>query len=532
MTAMRRAVSKNEQFSPINESRQRDGLVLGGGMRISVQAMKKGGEQTGRARALFYSSAFALSCCLLLGGGASNTYLTNALLQILTLPSLLLALWCLRWRELQSPSRFALWLILAAFLSVALQLIPWPPAVWSSLPFHEKVRAARDALGTTGQWAPISVTPDATLVGVLTLLPPLTIFVSVISLSARERRLLTLIPLAFGCVNAFIGLLQVAQGQESPLYFYGHSGADASVGLFTNRNHEAALLYSVSPFAAAWISAIAPEISIRRGSQSSTFAIIKLLGASITVFILVVATLMTRSRAGVILVMVAISGSLALQRWRNFSGDRMRAAGLYASVAFLAVVLGLQYGLYSILTRFEADPYADARVSLARITALAAFAAAPLGTGIGSFVPIYASIERREDLLPDRYANHAHNDFLEIALETGLPGLALIFGFGTWFVFCARDIWRGALPGIDVLMARAATLSIGMLLTHELVDYALRTDAILGFFAFSCSFLASSAEVPGAPLHPYPADRDDQRLGKALPLPTTARPSNVSRCHF
>jgi O-antigen ligase len=448
------------------------------------------GIETRRASALFYSSAFALACSLLLGGGAANVYFTNAVLQILTAPCLILALWRLRWNTVQPSAKTALLMVATAVLLVVLQLTPTPPAIWTNLPFREKALAARTAIGVATQWAPISLTPEATIIGALALLPPLAIFLGVFGLSGRERRLLTLIPLAFGFINAFVGLLQLSQGEDSPLYFYSYSNTRESVGLFANRNHEAALLYSLTPFAAAWIGAIAPALSIRgRRQKYDTTAIIKFLAAGVTVFVLIVATLMAQSRAGVILLMASLAGSLALQPWRNLAGDRTRAGGIFAIVAILAMMLGLQFGLYKILTRFEAEPFADARVTFARVTAQVALAAAPLGTGLGSFVPIYASTERPEDLVADRYANHAHNDFLEFALETGVPGVALICGFLAWFVFRARDIWRAGAPGADLLMARAATLSIGLLLAHELVDYALRTEALLGFFAFACALL-------------------------------------------
>lgn len=450
-----------------------------------------GAVRIGRVSALSYSSAFALGIGLLLGGGAANVYLTNSMIQVLTLPTLLLALLQLDWRTMQPTAKLALWLIAAAALLVVVQLIPLPPSIWTSLPFREKAVTGLGTIEAAIRWAPMSVTPEATLIGALTLLPPLAVFLSVVSLSAPERLLLTLVPLAFGIANAFVGLLQLSQGHDSP------GGAIESVGLFNNRNHEAALLYSLIPFAAAWIGALTPSLSLRDNKYDS-HAVIKLLAAGVAVFALIVATLMARSRAGVILLMIALAGSMALQPWRSISGDRTRAGGIFALLAVLALMLGLQYGLYRTFARFEDDPFADARVTLARVTAKAALSAAPLGTGIGSFVPIYASIERLEDLVPDRYANHAHNDFLEFALETGAPGVSLIFCFGAWFLHRSRDVWRRFGPDANLLMARAATVSIGLLMAHELVDYALRTDAILVFFAFASALLVPPPRRAGA----------------------------------
>jgi hypothetical protein len=44
-------------------------------------------------------------------------------------------------------------------------------------------------------------------------------------------------------------------------------------------------------------------------------------------------------------------------------------------------------------------------------------------------------------------------------------------------------------------MARAATISVGLLIAHALVDYALRTDALLAFFAFANALLVPPLEL-------------------------------------
>jgi O-antigen ligase len=325
--------------------------------------------------------------------------------------------------------------------------------------------------------------------------------------------MLTLIALAFGFINAFLGLLQLSQGPESALYFYRYGGTDDSVGLFANRNHEAALLYSLTPLAAAWIGGLAPAVSIRsRRGRLNTTALVKLLAAGVTAFVLVVAVLMTRSRAGVILLMLALVGGLSLQPWRQLRTGKSRAGGVYMIVTVLAMVLGLQYGIYKIAMRFEEDPFGDARIAIGEATAKAAVHALPFGTGLGSFLRLYASIERPSDLLPDRFINFAHNDPLQFALEAGLPGVALILGFFFWYFSRLQAVWRsgdaglgdagqgarGVLPPdasvIDTLIARAASISLALLALHSFVDYPLRTTALMSLFAFFCAMLVPPAE--------------------------------------
>lgn len=490
---------------------------------------------------LFFLCAWAMACSLLLGGGASNIYLTNALLQILTLPTLYAALWRLGEHGPPATARPILYMIGAAVLLVVLQLVPLPPALWSGLPFRDRAVSALTALGDSKMWAPLSLSPELTITGALTALPPLSLFLGVISLNLRERRLLTLIALAFGVINAFIGLAQLSQGAESALYFYKFAGVGDSSGLFANRNHEAALLYSLTPFVAAWLGALAPALSNRDHSgKPDSLALINLAIAGVTAFVLIVATLMTRSRAGVILLMCALLGGLFLQPWRKLGQEKNLAGGVFIIVAILALIFGAQYGLYRIMMRFEEDPFADARVAIWQATAKAMLKALPFGTGLGSFPSVYASIERPADLLPNVFVNAAHNDLLQIMLETGAPGVALILGFCVWFLYRCRSSWRGHHASgqgprrsgsdssdpaiIDLLAPRAATLSIALLFAHSLVEFPLRTNALLGLFAFCCGLLnpprynaliimAHEAARKGAAVRDWNTGADDQVAG-------------------
>ena len=49
-----------------------------------------------------------------------------------------------------------------------------------------------------------------------------------------------------------MGLLQIAQGQQSDLRFFEITNPEDAVGFFANRNHFAALLYCLIPFVVAW----------------------------------------------------------------------------------------------------------------------------------------------------------------------------------------------------------------------------------------------------------------------------------------
>ncbi len=74
------------------------------------------------------------------------------------------------------------------------------------------------------------------------------------------------------------------------------------------------------------------------------------------------------------------------------------------------------------------------------------------------------------------WVNHAHNDYLELLLETGLPGLLLMLAFLGWFVFQTTRVWRSPFAS---LFAKAATIAAAAILVHSIVDYPLRTAGIV-----------------------------------------------------
>ena len=191
--------------------------------------------------------------CLLLGGGTGPGFLSDAVLQLLAVPLLLLALW--RLCELPSAARTIRWPLafcLAVVSVPLLQLIPLPPRIWTALPNREPMVEAFALVGRELPWMPISVSPRATWLSALSLLPALCVFLSTAQLGYRERRATSLLVLAVAILSVFVGLNQLAQGPNSPLRFFEFTNLTEAVGFFANRNHFAALLYTMTVFAAAW----------------------------------------------------------------------------------------------------------------------------------------------------------------------------------------------------------------------------------------------------------------------------------------
>jgi O-antigen ligase len=486
-------------------------------------------------RVFFGLCALMIVSALLLGGGTRTGFLSDALLQLLAVPLVLLCLW--RLADFKPDKRP--WGIMAFCLAIVsvplLQLVPLPPSIWTVLPNRESVAEVFALLGRELPWRPISVSPHATWLSVLSLLVPLAIFLGTFLLDYCQRRLLSLIVIAVGVLSVFIGLTQVAAGPNSWLRFFAFTNTSEAVGFFANRNHFAALLYAVTMFAAVWAvdAALSAGPEQERGRYAPA-SIVPLIAGFTVLVMLVAAQAMARSRAGLGLTIFALLGAYAITIADRRSTSGMTPTKLLIGATALAVIFAAQFALYRIMERFAIDPLKDARLPFARTTMEAAQAYMPFGSGMGTFVPVYAMFEKPQDVLANTYANRAHNDILELWLEAGVFGLALMGVFAIWFIERSWEIWRRAPQGlreIDLSLARAATIVVALLIAHSFVDYPLRTGAMMAMMAFACALMLKpplgAKSTVGEEAQSGREVRRSKRPGRKISAvpPATPRPS-------
>jgi len=483
-----------------------------------------------RTSVLFWLASCVLIASLVLGGGTRGGFLSDTVLQLIAIPLLLVVLWrapeLLSAKQTRAPFLFAL--ALAAI--PLLQLVPLPPEVWTALPNREFTVESNALIGREHAWMPISMSPNATWVSALSLMPPISLFLAMLLLSYGERRHLSLLLLVVGVPAVFIGLTQVAQGPASALRFFAVTHPHDATGFFASRNHFAAFLYSLTLFAAAWTVDVSFAAGGRPAFKKYTAPSSALIIAAFAgLVVLVAAQAMARSRAGLALTIAALVGAFALALSDRRSAAKATPAKLLLGVTMLAVMFAVQFTLFRVLERFTEDPLANSRISFARTTIEAAKAYFPIGSGVGTFVPVYTTFERPADAFVHFYVNHAHNDFLEMWLESGVAGLVLLGLFLFWLVRRSAEIWRRPLPDgreIDRMLAKAAMVVIALLLAHSLVDYPLRTGAMMAIFAFACALLIKPS--PYAAVAPEGATTrkgmKPPREAQLLPLGTPSGP--------
>lgn len=371
-----------------------------------------------------------------------------------------------------------------AFAFPLLQLISLPFSLWSEIPGHQFAVASFDAAGLHPSRMPITLSPAATLGSFLAMLPAFALFLATLTLPTEERRKLVAVLLGLGLGSVVLGLAQISQGPGSSLYFLKDANFNSAVGLFANRNHFAALLFCCMPFVTAW------TIWLVRSGTINGFA--AALGCIFIYGVLVLGLAVAGSRAGIILAMLAMLSAalLAWERSPSKSSGMASKAVIYGGVIGMIVII--EFGLIGILRFVEQDVIDLKRLEIARTSLTIAADMAPLGSGLGTFVPVYGMYETPQTLGAG-LVNYAHNDWLQLWLEGGVGAVVLLGLFVLWYFARTFHAWRRGGNDIDDLLRRAASLVVALLLIHSFVDYPLRSTALMCVFALACGLMSSTA---------------------------------------
>lgn len=420
-----------------------------------------------------------LILCLTLGGSAQGIW-QNMVLQLLALGILL---WALLSRTPEEPTAASKPLVVGIWLGLALvvvQLIPLPPGVWSILPGRKLISNGFEAQGYSLPWLPLSLTPYETVAVALAALPAVAVVVAMLRLQQRDSWLAAAL-LVGAFAGVLLGAMQVTgpPQPESPWYLYPITN-DGAVGFFANRNHMGTLLLVSIPFAVAIVAAGSSGKRLR-GDDS---AMLGFGGAALLV--LLVGIGLNHSLAAVgLAIPVVIASSLLLPTRATV---RRLAVGV-SGAALLGGLLFLTQSPVGAELRGADITSIQSRSDIWSSTTNIIAGTFPAGTGLGSFHSVYALWENAS-AVETTYVNHAHNDYLQVVLETGAAGLLLVLIFLSWWTVHVIRVWQST---VSSHFARAATIASGALLAHSLVDYPLRTAALSAVFGMTVGLMAQPA---------------------------------------
>lgn len=391
-------------------------------------------------------------------------------------------------------------LLAAAVGLVLLHLVPLPPGLWQALPGRGPVTDAVLATGGAQPWRPLTMTPGATRNAVASLVVPVATLILLTGLRRTDRAYLPSFLVIMVSVAALVGLAQFSgAGFGNPLI---NDSANQVSGNFANRNHLALFLALGCALVPVWAFLPGERIGWR-----GPVAFMLLLLFALTI-------LATGSRAGLLLGVIGIASGLILSRHGLQAmlrqGPRWLLpafiAGIVATIA-LFVLLSLAADRAVAIDRVLAlDPGTDMRRRGLPTVLSMIRTYFPVGSGIGGFEPIFRMHEPFA-LLKLTYFNHAHNDFLEVALDAGVAGICLLVAGMGWWLVASIAAWR-RLSAAEAMLPRLGSAMLLMIAVASLFDYPARTPMMMAMLVIAAWWLGDGTRRPMSPALP----RKDQHL--------------------
>lgn len=383
------------------------------------------------------------------------------------------------------PLLFVLW--------IGLQLVPLPQELLAVVsPAH---RLTQDWLGSVANgsaWGTLSIYPYATLLGLFKILAYLGVFLLAVHLfdSGRRKSSLALALILLGCFEAAYGIIQHLLSWNSIFGVTDPYDQWVAIGTYINRNHFAGIIELTFPFVFAsafysyqlWSDPRQRAHRVSSGTDEDSSIGFRIVFYLFLVGMMVVSVVFSFSRGGIL----SVSFTLIALSVLTFLKVRRKSWGLViAGLAALALGFSLWIGVGSVLHRFENMSHSaylgQSKRSMLWSDTLELFRANPiLGTGLGTFEDAYRPFQTK---LVNMHVDHAHNDYLEFACETGIIGFGLLFLpifylLGRMVISFLKDHRR--FRSAILLGCIGSTLG---LLIHSLTDFNLQIPANAMIFA-------------------------------------------------
>jgi O-antigen ligase len=428
------------------------------------------------------ASGVLLVLCWALGGVTVDSTGADELLQLLALPVLLLAAWRLTQVPINRTLAISLALAAAVVLVPLWQLLPLPGALGMAGEARAAITADLATAGASVDGVHASLWPRATEQALWSLLPALALFLSALTLPSHWRRRLLQLLLGLVLASAAFAFFQLSLPDGSPMLLYTSWGRNFG-GLFVNANHQGSALIL------GGVIALALFIDARRRAREDESGHRHWLYAVLAAACVVMVPLANGSAAALLVVvgLVAVALMMGVLRRRREEGSPILLLRLVGAGLAVAVVVA------SALAWKQAD---TERQQIATATVAIGNRHAPLGTGVGSFVPVFAQSQDPRQARGE-VINHAHNEYTQWWLEAGVPALLVLvaalglFAWAGWQVLTNVDARR--------LRAIAAPAWTGLLilLLHSLVDFPLRTTALMATAGLLAGLLLATLDEAG-----------------------------------
>lgn len=370
-----------------------------------------------------------------------------------------------------------------AILWFLLQASGLTPAAWDHPIWAEAARVP--GIGAGGA---ISLDPNASYEGVMRLLTYGAVFWLVLHLcrSRRRARIMLWTLVAAGTLYAAYGLAVQFSGTNTILWFEKWAYSDVVTSTFVNRNNYATYAGLTIVAAFALLTHEADEATAMGiANRAGWVYILDNVGPPVFIAMaaLVVngtALLLTASRGGIFATILGAAAFLA--SLIIYKRERVRRAVVFAGVIAIGGVMLLSFSGRELLVRLnQTGDDLSGRGVVWELTRDAIAERPWLGTGLGTFADV--SVRVRDTGLSPRARPfaRAHNGYLEMLLEGGIIGFALILGSLVWLgAWCAYGI---VVRHNESLYPCAGIGALALVGSHAWVDFSLQIPAVGVTFA-------------------------------------------------
>lgn len=378
-----------------------------------------------------------------------------------------------------------LWALLAFPLLIGVvHLTPLPFAVWLQTGGRELYAEALKLVGVAPTAdRPLSLNPDATWVSLLASLPLLAAVLLGFHSRIDQVRTISKFVVGLSFLEVLLGLLQLAFGGDSVLYYDG-GYPDSAIGTFANRSHYANFLIMAMLLYLWLASTVAAQPSHpgsrwRRSAAPGAFTWAQKIAWTIGGAVLFIGVLISRSRGA------ALTGlPIVLLAWMTFASLRAGRQGwrVIATVVLLGA-LGVVaiVGVDFISARYVGNSLGDSasfRQLLSSSTFTGAWEFWPWGAGWGTYEGVYPRFQPQSAA---GYVEYAHHDYAQLLFEGGVFAVGGLAIWGVLYTFRAvamvRLVKAHRMLENEPMLVMASGFALLAVMLHALVEFNMHIPA-------------------------------------------------------
>ena len=396
-----------------------------------------------------------------------------------------------------SPYKAAIAIFVSFLVYIFVQTIPLPISVLSVL----SAESANVYVTAGVNTAPISIDAPQTLISFYKSIAYFCVFITTLILcdELKKIKLLMLLIISSGLFQAMYGALEILFGAETSWIFQIPVKQNAT-GTFVYKNHFANfLMLCLSVGVGYLVSTLLSSKPTGGGHQKlRNFLSMFLNGKAfvrIALAIMVIALVMSRSRMGntAFFLSMTVVGLLSLFLIKR------RTKGLTLLIISMFIIdmfiLSAWFGLDKVKDRIEQTSLSTEtrdEVVIDSIPLLQDFTLT--GSGLGTY---YTAFPQHTGDEVYAFYDHTHNDYLQFAIELGIPATLVIFSLPLIALWQCVKVLKNRRSSIAKGAAFGVLMSIVGMAIHISVDFPLQAPANAAYFVvmLAMSFAVSNRRL-------------------------------------